>query len=60
MKHNKKEINPTVTRSERLALRISPGEYDKIKEFCQLHQVTFSDFVRQAIKMIDPNLILGK
>ena len=60
MKKNKKEINPTVTRSERLALRISPGEYDKIKEFCHLHQVTFSDFVRQAIRKIDVNLIDGK
>jgi len=57
---NRKEINPTVTRSERLALRISPGEYDKIKAFCLLHGVTFSDFVRQAIRKIDVNLIDGK
>jgi uncharacterized protein (DUF1778 family) len=55
-----KEIQPTLLRTERLALRISPGEYDKIKAFCQLHGVTFSDFVRQAIRKIDTNLIEGK
>ena len=58
--NHKKVIHPTPLRTERLALRISPGEYDKIKAFCKLHEVTFSDFVRQAIRKIDINLIDGK
>lgn len=58
--NQRKEIHPTPLRTERLALRISQGEYDKIKAFCLLHGVTFSDFVRQAIRKIDVNLIDGK
>lgn len=55
-----KEIKPTAVRSHRIALRVSPEEHRKIKSFCQDHQVTFSDFVRQAIGAIDMNLIPGR
>lgn len=56
----KSDIKPTTVRSERIALRISPEEFKMIKDFCQKHQVTISDFVRQSIKLVGRHLILDK
>jgi hypothetical protein len=51
------EIKKSVTRSAKVALRLSPGEFRIIHEFCTAHNVTFSDFVRQCIRQADQRLI---
>lgn len=55
---NKKPLfRPSIVRSERVALRLSPFERHKIEDFCLKNGMSLSDFVRQCIALAEPSLV---
>lgn len=50
-------FRPSIVRSERVALRLSPKERNLIENFCAKNNMSLSDFVRQCIALAEPSLI---
>lgn len=47
-------------KDERLFIKISPFEKEKIKEFCRQHQITISDLGRYGISIVMKKQSQGK
>ncbi len=50
-------FRPSIVRSDRVALRLTPKERNLIENFCTKNSMSLSDFVRQCIAMAEPSLI---